>query len=392
MRARDAAGPRRLTGAFVQKVATERALREGSAGGQALEVRPNACLPGGRPAGLGLGCWHMSHTLAPLPPRLAAAPSRVSLRAALLCLGLSTACASAGSATRTEAPPATAPTAAQSAPAPASTPGADLRGCEALRVDGGVEYRCPTHLVSVYDVDAPVSQALKEYMEGLQQGLEGRGTVSGLPVEEAAEALPGRTAMRVRIQWQEQAGLEESEGYVLIFERGPGRSRVASCMTDAAPKVSWEVCDASLRRMPDLSAVAPAQSAPVELLGRTVTPPPGCEAAQLSPSSQAVSCPESNTSMMWASFNEPLRKETLDEIVGGLAQKVKVTRDESVACQLGGQEALCRRVTLAAEGDDFSAVIGLTEEQQHMVVVQCTFPGGASGALPEVCRGVFTLK
>lgn len=318
---------------------------------------------------------------------LRASTSFLSCLAALVFLGLSTGCASS-SAAKKEAPPEKAP--AQAAAPAAPEAGEGLKGCEAQRVEGGVEFRCPTHIISVYDVDEPVSQALNGYMEGLQQGLDGRGKVSGLPAEEAAQAVPGRVAMKVLIRWKEEAGLEESEGYVFAFEREPGRSRIASCMTDSAPRVSWEACDASLRRMPDTSAVA-EPSGPVELLGKTLTPPSGCEAAHLSTTSQAISCPESNTSMMWARFDEPMRKETLDEIVRGLGAKVKVTRDEPVACQLGGQEALCRRVVLASEGGDFSALLGLTEEKQRMVVVQCTWPGAAA-ALPEVCRGVFTVK
>ena len=324
----------------------------------------------------------MPTTLASLTPR-----ALTSLFAVFLWFGSSTGCAGTGGAKRTETPTAQAP-AAPSPTAPASGDG--LRDCEARRVEGGVEYRCPTHLISVYDVDEPVSQALNGYMEGLQQGLEGRGKVSGLPTEEAKEAVPGRIAMKVLIRWQEQAQLEESEGYVFAFERAPGRSRIASCMTDNAPRVSWEVCDASLRQMPDTSKVA-QQGVPTELLGQTLTPPSGCEAVNLSTSSHAISCPETNTSLMWAWFDEPLRKETLDEIVRGLGAKVKVSRDEPVPCQLGGREALCRRVVLASEGGDYSALLGLSEEQQRMVVVQCTFPGGGA-ALPEVCRGLFTLK
>lgn len=329
----------------------------------------------------------MSTVLASLPPR---SPALTSLCAALLWLGLSSGCAGSGAAKRTEAPAAAAPAPATPAPtAPSAEDG--LRGCDARRVEGGVEYRCPTHLVSVYDVDEPVSQALNGYMEGLQQGLEGRGKVSGLPSEEAVEAVPGRTSMRVLIRWQEQSELEESEGYVFAFELAPGRSRIASCMTDSAPRVSWEVCNAALRRMPDVSAVPAQQSGPVELLGQTLTPPSGCEAVNLSPTSQALTCPDTNTSMMWAWFDEPLRKETLDEIVQGLGAKVKVARDESVPCQLGGREALCRRVTLASEAGEYSALLALSEEKGRMVVVQCTFPGG-TGALPEVCRGLFTVK
>lgn len=265
-----------------------------------------------------------------------------------------------------------------SAPA-AATP--TLKDCDTRPTDEGIAFECERVTGSILGSNVSVEQALRAYVEDLKGTYADQGQVESTLVDEGAARVPGRTAMKLRIQWK-RPEQPLAEGYVFGFERRGGGSRVASCIAADGGQAPWELCSALLRTTPELPD-------PTALLGKPVPVPEGCEPQHIRSGAYGVAC--EGASLMWIRVNGPVDPATPQKLTRSILRSAKkVMENTPVACKVRGHAATCHRVAVEAEQGLQSALISAVGEAQHMMVVTCSWTTG--GPLPAMCSDIFTVE
>lgn len=286
------------------------------------------------------------------------------LAAGLLGLGALTGCAG------TQAPPS-------AAPAPRS-----LKDCYQRPSGQGLAFECGQVNGAAGDSKEPVAEALQAYVVEVRQSYAGEGDVEGTAMDEGAGRVPGRGAMRVRVQWHNRPEKPVSEGYVFGFERPEGGTRVASCFAADGGQTPWELCNALLQTAPELPD-------PRALLGQPVPVPEGCEAVHVRSGAYGVACEEVNLS--WTRIDTPADPAAADRLARGQRRAATaVLEDTPVSCRARGQAATCQRLVVDRKDGRHGVLIGVLGDARHMMVLTCEWKN--AGPMPAMCSDILSVE